>query len=165
MEVASSEVAVFMLFFRFIAKTALIMHLTHSLIMTNAVSATPHQLMKGYMVSTMLSKPRKLIGKAIRRQKNTTSDLPSLSFMPTVGRSFTAVSIMRSESIFNDETSVVNIAPAMSTPHTALSLNCSATAKTGIEECVWSDKTTVCSINRIPNRQTQIREQESRISL
>ncbi|MDE6302108.1 MAG: hypothetical protein K2M36_00775 [Clostridia bacterium] len=29
---------------------------------TNAVSATPHQLINGYIVSTTLSKPTKLIG-------------------------------------------------------------------------------------------------------
>lgn len=43
--------------------------------MTNAVSATPHQLINGYIVSTIASKPTKLIGKAISRHKNTISDL------------------------------------------------------------------------------------------
>ena len=42
---------------------------------TNTVSATPHQLINGYMVSTIESKPTKLIGNAISRQKNTISDL------------------------------------------------------------------------------------------
>ncbi len=152
-------------FFLFIAKAALNMPFTISFRITNAVSATPHQLMKGYIVSTILSKPRKLIGKAIRMQKKTTIDLPSLSLTPIAGRSFTAVSMMRSESILREETSVVNIAPAMRIPQTTLRLNFSATAKTGIDECNSSDKTTVCNINNIANRQIQMKEHESRISL
>ena len=50
---------------------------------------------------------------------------------------------MRSDAILSEETSVVNIAPAIKTPHTALRPNFSETAKTGIEELIPSAKTTV----------------------
>ena len=48
--------------------------------------------------------------------------------------------------IFSADTSVVKIAPAIRTPHIALSPNFSETAKTGIDDVSPSAKTTVCSI-------------------
>lgn len=72
---------------------------------------------------------------------------------------------MLSESIFREDTRVVNIAPAISTPHTHLRLNFPETAKTGIEECISSSRTTVWSINSIANRNMQINVQDRKISL
>lgn len=53
---------------------------------------------------------------------------------------------MESEVIFSADTSVVKIAPAISTPHIALRPNFSETAKTGIDDDSPSAKTTVCNI-------------------
>lgn len=72
---------------------------------------------------------------------------------------------MRSDAILSDETSVVNIAPAIKTPHTAFRLNFSATAKTGIEERKSSAKTTVCNINSNANRNIHMKKQDNKISL
>ena len=76
-----------------------------------------------------------------------------------------SASEMRSETILSEDTSVVKIAAAMSTPHTAFNPNFSATAKTGIDECIPSAKTTVCSINSIANRQMLINAQDMNICL
>ena len=72
---------------------------------------------------------------------------------------------MRSEAIFKEDTSVVNMAPAIKTPHTALNPNFSETAKTGIEELIPSAKTTVCNINSNANMHTEISPQVRNISL
>lgn len=72
---------------------------------------------------------------------------------------------MRSEVIFKEDTRVVNIAPAISTPHTAFNPNFSETAKTGIVVCNSSAKTTVCNINSNANKQTHISPQDNIISL
>ena len=78
---------------------------------------------------------------------------------------FESVFEILSDAIFREETSVVNIAPAIKTPHTALSPNFSETAKTGIEELNPSAKTTVCSINNSANIHTDIKPQVRNISL
>ena len=130
---------------------------------TVAVSTMPHQLINGYIVSTILSKPTKLMGKAIKRQPKMMSE--RLLFSPSVSFFASIASAILSEAILSEDTSVVNMAPAISTPHTALRLNFCETAKTGIDECKSSAKTTVCSINSNPNRQTQISAQDKIISL
>lgn len=63
------------------------------------------------------------------------------------------------------DTRVVNIAPAISTPHTALSPNFSETAKTGIEDDIPSAKTTVCNIYNSANMHKDMNPQVSAISL
>ena len=132
---------------------------------TNTVSATPHQLINGYIVSTIASKPTKLIGNAISRQKNTTSDLFRGSPREASFFVFCIVRIMLSDRILSEDTSVVNIAPAISIPQTHLRLNFSETAKTGIDVCILSARTTVCSIKSIANRNMQINVQDRKISL
>ncbi len=132
---------------------------------TNAVRTIPHQLINGYIVSTIASKPTKLIGYAIRRQKNTMN--ARLFFSPKAASFFVrerAVAML-SDVILREDTSVVNIAPAISTPQTALSPNLSATVKTGIDDVIPSAKTTVWSINSIANRHTHISAQDIIISL
>ena len=72
---------------------------------------------------------------------------------------------MRSLTILREDTSVVKIAPAIKTPHANLRCNCSEIAKTGIKLSFLSDKTTVWSINNIPNKKTHIIRQLAKISL
>ncbi|MDE6302109.1 MAG: hypothetical protein K2M36_00780 [Clostridia bacterium] len=51
--------------------------------------------------------------------------------------------LIRSDAILREDTRVVNIAPAIRTPHTAFRLNFAETVRTGIEERISSAKTTV----------------------
>lgn len=67
--------------------------------------------------------------------------------------------------IFSADTSVVKIAPAISTPHIALSPNFSETAKTGIDDAKLSAKTTVCNIYSRANINIDIKTQVKEISL
>ena len=78
---------------------------------------------------------------------------------------FDAKSRTLSLTIFSEDTSVVNIAAAIKTPHAHFICNLSETAKTGIKLAFWSDKTTVWSINNIPNINAQIIMQDKNISL
>lgn len=70
-----------------------------------------------------------------------------------------------SETILREETMVVNIAAAISTPHTGFSPNLLATPSTGMDEARPSASTTVCSINSMQNRQAHIMPQDANISL
>lgn len=99
------------------------------------------------------------------KQKNTTKDLFRSAQRGANFFIFPSDDIMLSDSIFKDETSVVKIAPAMRMPHANFSRNFSDTAKTGIDECISSDKTTVCSINKIANRHMHIKAQARNICL
>lgn len=72
---------------------------------------------------------------------------------------------VRSLTILREDTSVVKIAPAIKTPHANFRCNISETAKVGIKLPFVSDKTTVWSINNIPNKKTHIIRQLAKISL
>lgn len=113
----------------------------------------------------MLSKPKKLKGYAIKRQKNTTNALrfssPNEASFFVRERNKDVLSL----TIFSDETSVVKIAPAIKTPQANLRFNFVETARVGIKLPFVSDKTTVCNINSIPNKNTQIIVQLAKISL
>ena len=108
-----------------------------------AVRITPHTLLKGYRLSTMFSKPKKLKGYAITRHKKT---IAYLCFSSENAASFLERDIAfraRSLTIFRDDTSVVKIAAAINTPQIGFRCNCSEIAKTGIKLSFVSDKTIV----------------------
>ena len=75
-----------------------------------------------------------------------------------------SVARILSETIFKEETIVVNIAAAMSTPHIGLRRKRSATLSTGMDDLSPSASTTVCNMKSIKKRQAQMRPQERKIS-
>ena len=66
--------------------------------------------------------------------------------------------------MLREETRVVNTAMTTSTPAAAFSPTLSATAKTGIDECVSSLKTMFWSINSTPPRKSALIAQVKKIS-